>query len=108
MLGYELDDLKDMIDSINFVIEQIKNPDVRPGTVENLILAKDFLGGLWAEGYFDQIAPSKAGAQKRTYRTYNYLMITKCDIFHMITTGQKFDLGLYDMIKSPYDNNLRS
>ena len=53
MLGYELDDLKDMIESINFVIEQIKNPDVRPGTLENLILAKDFLGGLWAEGYFD-------------------------------------------------------
>ena len=53
MLGYELDDLNDMIDSINFVIEQIKNPDVRQGTVEGLILAKDFLGGLWAEGYFD-------------------------------------------------------
>lgn len=52
MLGYKLDDLKDMIDSINFVIEQIKNPDVRPGTLKNLILAKDFLGGLLVEGYF--------------------------------------------------------
>lgn len=53
MLGYELDDLQDMIDSINFVIDQIKNPNLRPGTVENLILAKDFLSGLLAEGYFN-------------------------------------------------------
>ena len=53
MLGYSEKDLNKMINSIDFVITQIKNPDVKPGTVENLNMAKDFLGGLWAEGYFD-------------------------------------------------------
>jgi hypothetical protein len=52
MLGYELDDLKDMINAVESVLTTV-NSDDDPWLYNNLVIAKDFLGGLWAEGYFD-------------------------------------------------------
>jgi hypothetical protein len=50
MLGYEYNDLRHMIESINIAYEIIDGaPDVDRG----LEKASDFLNGLWAEGYFD-------------------------------------------------------
>jgi len=52
MLGYEKDDLKDMIHSVESVITTV-NSDNDPYLHNNLVITKDFLGGLLAEGYFD-------------------------------------------------------
>ena len=52
MLGYEMDDLKDMIASVESVLTTV-NSDDDPWLFNGLVITKDFLGGLWAEGYFD-------------------------------------------------------
>ena len=52
MLGYEMDDLKDMIASVEAVLTTV-NSDNDPWLFNSLVITKDFLGGLWAEGYFD-------------------------------------------------------
>lgn len=52
MLGYEIDDLRDMINAVESVLTTV-NSDDDPWLYNNLIITKDFLGGLWAEGYFD-------------------------------------------------------
>jgi hypothetical protein len=50
MLGYELDGLNEMINSIGIAYEIIDGPaNIEAG----LLKAQDFLQGLWAEGYFD-------------------------------------------------------
>jgi hypothetical protein len=50
MLGYELDSLNEMINSIGIAYEIIDGPaNIEAG----LLKAQDFLQGLWAEGYFD-------------------------------------------------------
>ena len=50
MLGYNEEDLNKMIASINFVYELVDSPI---NIKEDLMMASDFLQGLWAEGYFD-------------------------------------------------------
>ena len=53
MLGYSEDDLNKMIENIQKADELLdtnSNPDIHAG----LLLANDFLQGLWAEGYFDK------------------------------------------------------
>ena len=52
MLGYEKDDLKDMIASVESVTTTV-NSDDDPWLHGNLVMTKDFLGGLLAEGNFD-------------------------------------------------------
>ena len=52
MLGYELDDLKDMTNAVESVMTTV-NSDDDPWLYNHLVMTKDFLGGLWAEGYFD-------------------------------------------------------
>jgi len=50
LLGYELTDLNEMIDAIGYGVHYIP-----PGQVQiaaNLLKARTFLEGLWAEGYF--------------------------------------------------------
>jgi hypothetical protein len=49
MLGYELKDLNKMVTAVDSAYEYVTTPDV----LEGLELARDFLQGLWAEGYFD-------------------------------------------------------
>lgn len=50
MLGYTMEDLKNMMESIGIAYEIIDGPaDLEAG----LDQAYEFLGGLWAEGYFD-------------------------------------------------------
>ena len=50
MLGYTLDDLDRMTACINIAHEIIDGPaEVEAG----LVMAADFLQGLWAEGYFE-------------------------------------------------------
>lgn len=50
MLGYQLQELSHMINSVGIAYEAITSPeDIRTG----LLKAEQFLKGLWAEGYFD-------------------------------------------------------
>jgi hypothetical protein len=51
MLGYTVDDLDEMIRAIALSKKSIPNTQTR--LLEGLDKAQDFLGGLWAEGYFD-------------------------------------------------------
>jgi len=58
MLGYTKDDLDRMTNAIHdaklFYITNTTAPYVdRELLVNDLLMAKDFLDGLWAEGYFD-------------------------------------------------------
>jgi hypothetical protein len=50
MLGYEMKDLNDMTDGLTLVLSNIKSD---PALYNNVWKARDFLEGLWAEGYFD-------------------------------------------------------
>ena len=52
MLGYELKDLNDMVYGLDNAI-LIINSDENPAIYNYLVTARDFLQGLWAEGYFD-------------------------------------------------------
>lgn len=52
MLGYNLEQLNDMIDGVENALLLI-NADENPAIHRCLNTAGDFLNGLWAEGYFD-------------------------------------------------------
>lgn len=52
MLGYELNDLNNMVYGLDNAILLI-NSDENPAIYNYLVTARDFLQGLWAEGYFD-------------------------------------------------------
>ena len=52
MLGYELKDLDEMVYAIESVLTTV-NSDDDPFLFNNLWKSKEFLQGLWAEGYFD-------------------------------------------------------
>ena len=52
MLGYTEEDLNNMrygIETADLMINSDENPAIH----NYLVMASDFLGGLWAEGYFD-------------------------------------------------------
>ena len=52
MLGYTKDDLDNMVYGIrtaDFMLDADQNPAIH----NYLVMAEDFLSGLWAEGYFD-------------------------------------------------------
>ena len=52
MLGYTMNDLNNMkygVDSALLVLDSDEHPAIH----NYLVTASDFLGGLWAEGYFD-------------------------------------------------------
>jgi len=51
MLGYDLQDLQDMIKSVDDAVIYI--PPAQTDLSDNLKKAHSFLSGLWAEGYFD-------------------------------------------------------
>ena len=62
MLGYTAKDLEEMIDSIHDVKLYYlvnKGKDMQQGDedpiVDGLLKTMDFLQGLWAEGYFDNV-----------------------------------------------------
>jgi hypothetical protein len=50
MLGYTKEDLDHMTNAISVAYEIIDGPE---DIENNLLKARDFLDGLWAEGYFD-------------------------------------------------------
>jgi hypothetical protein len=52
MLGYGLDELQDMINAVEAMISTLHEHE-DPDLYTSLVITKDFLGGLWAEGYFD-------------------------------------------------------
>jgi hypothetical protein len=52
MLGYTKEDLDNMMYGINSADLMI-NADENPAIHNYLVMAGDFLAGLWAEGYFD-------------------------------------------------------
>ena len=52
MLGYTAEDLTNMKYSVDTAVLLI-NADENPAIHNYLIMAHDFLQGLWAEGYFD-------------------------------------------------------
>lgn len=52
MLGYTESDLNNMIYGIQNA-DLIINSDENPAIHNYLVIANDFLQGLWAEGYFD-------------------------------------------------------
>lgn len=52
MLGYTLQDLDNMINGIENADLMI-NADENPAIHNYLVMAHDFLQGLWAEGYFE-------------------------------------------------------
>jgi hypothetical protein len=52
MLGYTEEDLNKMKYSVDTAILLI-NSDEHPAIYNSLITTSEFLGGLWAEGYFD-------------------------------------------------------
>ena len=52
MQGYEIDDLDNMVLAIDSALTTV-NPDDDPWLHSRLFMARDFLDGLWAEGYFD-------------------------------------------------------
>jgi hypothetical protein len=49
MLGYELNDLNKMVNAVDSAYKYVTTPE----DVEGIELAREFLQGLWAEGYFD-------------------------------------------------------
>jgi len=51
MLGYELNDLDEMIRSVGLSKKSVSLKETR--ILEGLDKAEYFLQGLWAEGYFD-------------------------------------------------------
>jgi hypothetical protein len=56
MLGYELDDLNIMIDSLEEVIQielSSQTSSISDVTLDGIKSSLSFLNGLWAEGYFD-------------------------------------------------------
>ena len=52
MLGYTLEDLNNMVYGVDNAMLLI-NSDENPAIHTYLVTARDFLQGLWAEGYFD-------------------------------------------------------
>jgi len=52
MLGYTLEDLNNMVYGVDNAMLLI-NSDEHPAVHNYLVTARDFLQGLWAEGYFD-------------------------------------------------------
>lgn len=54
MLGYTLNDLNEMIQAIDASLTQVDDTD-DPWLHSRLAMAHSFLGGLWAEGYFDNV-----------------------------------------------------
>jgi hypothetical protein len=52
MLGYTEEDLNNMKYGIDSALLMIDTDD-NPAIARYLTTASDFLGGLWAEGYFD-------------------------------------------------------
>ena len=52
MLGYELKDLNNMVYGVDSAI-LIIDSDEHPAVYNYLVTTRDFLQGLWAEGYFD-------------------------------------------------------
>jgi len=52
MLGYTEEDLNNMRYGIE-TADMMINSDENPAIHNYLVMASDFLGGLWAEGYFD-------------------------------------------------------
>ena len=56
MLGYELDDLNIMMDSLEEIIQieaSSQTPSLSDVTLDGLKTTLSLLNGLWAEGYFD-------------------------------------------------------
>ena len=58
MLGYEMADINEMTNAIHdaklfYIINSTATYVDRELLVNDLLMAKDFLDGLWAEGYFD-------------------------------------------------------
>jgi hypothetical protein len=56
MLGYELDDLNIMIDSLEEVIQielSSQTSSISDVTLDGIKSSLSFLNGLWSEGYFD-------------------------------------------------------
>ena len=49
MLGYAVDDLDKMSNAVHNAYKYITDPNDKEG----ILMAQDFLQGLWAEGYFD-------------------------------------------------------
>jgi hypothetical protein len=54
MLGYEENDLDEMIGAIQSALTTV-NSDDDPWLYNNLWKAQEFLQGLWSEGYFDHV-----------------------------------------------------
>ena len=52
MLGYTQRDLSDMTYGV-YQADLLVNADENPAIHNYLVMAHDFLQGLWAEGYFD-------------------------------------------------------
>ena len=52
MLGYTLEDLNNMIYGVDNAMLLI-NSDENPAIYNYLVTTREFLQGLWAEGYFD-------------------------------------------------------
>jgi hypothetical protein len=52
MLGYELKDLNNMVYGLDNAI-LLTFSDENPTVYNYLVTARDFLQGLWSEGYFD-------------------------------------------------------
>ena len=52
MLGYTLEDLNNMVYGVDNAMLLI-NSDENPAIHNYLVTARDFLQGLWTEGYFD-------------------------------------------------------
>ena len=58
MLGYTKDDLDRMVNAVHdaklfYIINSPATYVDKELLVNDLLMAKDFLDGLWAEGYFD-------------------------------------------------------
>ena len=54
MLGYTKEDLDTMIDAMHTALLLVDDTD-DPWLHSRLAMAHSFLGGLWAEGYFDNV-----------------------------------------------------
>ena len=52
MLGYTLEDLNNMVYGVDNAMLLI-NSDENPAIYNYLVTTRDFLQGLWAEGYFE-------------------------------------------------------
>jgi hypothetical protein len=49
MLGYTIEDLDKMSNAVHNAYKYVTTPDDKEG----VLMAQQFLQGLWAEGYFD-------------------------------------------------------